>query len=301
MSASFLILGKGGQLGAALARLLGNDAHPLGMEEVNFTDKEFIKNLNLHTQHKNYRAVFNAAAYTLVDKAEGEGKRDAFRINAEAVGELAAWCKQRDLPLIHYSTDYVFNGSGSEPWCESDKPAPLSAYGISKLEGEQALMESGAKHLIFRTSWLYDAHGKNFFNTMLRLFAEKDSLNVVADQIGAPTYALHLASASLKAASAALDMKNFPSGVYHISNAGETSWHGFAQAIFALATASDSVQKSPIRCGHIHPIATSEYPLPAKRPLNSRLDNSKLKQIFGLALPAWELGLKECYTEKYAR
>lgn len=295
-----LLLGKGGQLSSAFAEKLGAKADVAGIDEADFSRADFIKMLDGFTNGKKYQAVINAAAYTQVDKAEGEGRALNFRINADAVSELAGWCKIRALPLIHYSTDYVYDGSGNSPRKEDAPTNPLNAYGEAKLAGEKAVMASGADYIIFRTSWLYDAQGKNFFNTMLRLFSEKDSLKVVADQVGAPTYVPQLADASLVALEHALAMEKFPSGVYHLANSGETSWHGFAQEIFALATARDSGQKSLIRCGRIEPITTSEYPLPARRPLNSRLDCSKAFKILGIKMPDWQDGLKECFEEKYA-
>jgi dTDP-4-dehydrorhamnose reductase len=230
----------------------------------------------------------------VVDKAESEPKL-AMRVNAEAVGQLAAWCKQRDIPLVHFSTDYVFDGRGSAPRKEVAATAPLNVYGETKLAGERAIAETGAKSLIFRTSWVYDAHGRNFFTTMLRLFAEKEELSVVSDQVGAPTYAPALAEAVISALSAALAAKTFPSGVYHLCHSGETSWHGFAEAIFALARS----RVSGIRCGRINPISTADYPTPAKRPQNSRLDCAKAHRVFGVSLPNWEEGLQTCIEEKY--
>ncbi len=299
MSTDILVLGKAGQLGRALEAFLGDEGHVADIADADMSSPDFIAQLDAFTKGRDYMAVFNAAAYTQVDKAEEEPEL-AERINATAVGELGAWCKARKLPLVHFSTDYVFDGSGFEPRNEKAKPSPLNVYGKTKLAGEKALAASGAAYLIFRTSWVYDAYGKNFFNTMLKLFAEKDELSVVSDQIGAPTYAPHLAVGSVMALEAALDEEKFPSGVYHLTGTGETSWHGFAQTILALATEDDSGQKSSIRCANINPIPTSEYPTPAKRPLNSRLDCTKAAEILGAVLPRWEVGLKECFKEKYA-
>jgi len=285
-----LILGKDGQVGRALVKLLGKNALAAGKGDINFLDTDFISTLEKWVGNQSLSAVINAAAYTQVDKAEGDSCEAAFRINATAVGELAAWCKKRDVPLVHYSTDYIFNGNSHRPYQEEDKTAPINAYGESKLEGENAIKTQGGKYIIFRTSWVYDAHGKNFFTTILRLLHEKDSLNVVADQIGAPTYALHLAQATLKA----LPLR--ASGLFHLCNAGETSWHGFAQAIFTLAKPHDS----SIKCRQINPIPTSAYPLPAPRPLNSRLNCTRAREILGFTLPSWEMGLKECIEEVYA-
>ena len=284
-----LILGKDGMVGRALVARLGSKALAAGRAEVDLAKSDFISNLEKWLAGRPISAVINAAAYTKVDLAEGEGKDEAMRVNGAAVGELAAWCKQKKLRLVHYSTDYVFDGSGSVPWREEDKPNPINAYGLSKLAGEQALKQAGGDSLLIRTSWVYDAQGKNFLVTMLRLFGEKEQLNIVDDQIGAPTYAPQLAAATLAAL-----QKPLPAGTYHLCNAGQTSWHGFAKHIFALASHRDL----GIKCQQINPIPTSAYPSPARRPLNSRLDCSKAQKL-GIALPPWEEGLSECMQEKY--
>jgi dTDP-4-dehydrorhamnose reductase len=290
MNGKILILGKNGQVGSALVDMLGTQALAANRENVDLLNHDFISQLEQWINGSPLSAVINAAAYTQVDKAEGEGREAAFAVNATAVAQLAAWCKDQGLPLVHYSTDYVFNGGGDEPHLEGEQPAPLNVYGESKLAGENAIKAQGDDYIILRTSWVYNARGKNFFNTILRLMKEKDSLNVVADQMGAPTYAPHLAAAALEA------LRQHAFGIYHVCNSGVTSWHGFAQAIFALATTYDS----SIKCKHINPIPTSAYPLPAPRPLNSRLDCTKAAELLGIALPSWEEGLRECIEEKYA-
>jgi dTDP-4-dehydrorhamnose reductase len=294
MTADIVILGAGGQMGRAWTTLLGERALPLSRDKVDFANLRFIGDLEKHIGERTITAVVNAVAYTAVDKAEGE-KALAMRINAEAVAALAAWCKEGNIPLVHYSTDYVFDGSGATPRKEVTAPAPINVYGQSKLAGERAIEEIGGKSLIFRTSWLYDSVGKNFFTTMLRLFVEKTEISVVTDQVGAPTYAPALAEASYAVLSKALGEKTFPSGVYHLCHSGETSWYAFAQAIFALARS----HVSGIRCESINPISTAEYPSLAKRPLNSRLDCSKAYQVFGVSLPEWEKGLEQCIKETY--
>ncbi len=296
MSARFLILGKRGQVGKALADILGADALVASTQGVDLAAADVAGQLDRVAHGYSIEAVINAAAYTQVDKAEKE-KDAAFRINAEAVGEIALWCKARNIPLVHFSTDYVFDGSGTHARREDEPAAPLNAYGQGKLAGEKAVQQAGCDHLIFRTSWVYDAYGSNFFNTMLRLFKEKDSLDVVSDQTGAPTYAPHLARAVAKALRQAKDKERFPSGIYHLCGDGETSWYGFAQLIFTLARSRDS----GIRCGRIKPIPSSNYPTPAKRPLNSRLDCSKAMENLGVGLPDWKAGLAECIEEKYGR
>jgi len=290
---SILVLGKGGQVANAFETLLGSRALVAGADEADFLSKDFIERLENWVGKQPLFAVINAAAYTQVDKAEGEDRAKSFRINAEAVGELAAWCKKRSLPLVHYSTDYVFDGSGSAPRREDEPTGPLNAYGDSKLAGEKALTEHGGDYLLFRTSWLYDSEGKNFFNTMRRLMREKDTLSVVSDQIGAPTYAPHLAKATLFALESAAAMPQFSTGTYHLCASGETSWHGFAQAIFERLK---SVEPA-IVCQKILPVPSSAYPLPARRPLNSRLDCTRAQNVLGVALPSWKKGLEECFSE----
>ena len=281
-----LILGKNGQVGRALAALLGDTAIAADSTTVNLAEKNIGEQLSRFAVMHPITTVINAAAYTQVDKAESEPAL-AMRINGDAVGEIAAWCRAQDALLVHYSTDYVFDGSGTEARCEADPTGPLSAYGASKLLGEKLIAESGARHFIFRTSWVYDAMGKNFFTTMRRLFREREEVSVVADQWGAPTYAPHLAAATITV----LDHENAESGIYHLCAGGEATWHGFAQAIFALASAHES----GIKCKRVHPITTRDYPTPARRPANSRLDCAKAKARFGVALPDWMDGVNECY------
>ncbi|MDX2073412.1 MAG: dTDP-4-dehydrorhamnose reductase [Alphaproteobacteria bacterium] len=285
-----LVLGKNGQVGGALAKLLGSGEVAFDSQEINLTQPDFTDRLTVLFQQHDFSTIINAAAYTQVDKAESEPEL-AMRINGNAVGELAGWCKTHDVTLVHYSTDYVFDGSGTKPHTEEEATAPLSVYGESKLRGERLITESGAEHLIVRTSWVYDASGKNFFTTMRRLFMEREELKIVADQAGAPTYAPHLARATLAALEAAKKTEHFPSGIYHLCGGSETSWYGFARAILGLA----SGHESGIKCRQLQPIPTCEYPTEALRPLNSRLDCTKAETTFGVRLPHWEDALKECY------
>lgn len=294
----FLILGKEGQLARALADLLGDNALVLGPGEADFLAMDFIQQLEKRVVNTTIDVVINAAAYTAVDKAEGEGREDALRLNVTAVGELARWCKLRGVPLVHFSTDYVYDGSGTTPRIEDAPVFPLNVYGQSKLQGEQAVQQAGGDYLIFRTSWLYDGIGKNFCNSMLRLFTEKEVLNIVDDQVGAPTYVPHLAQATVSIINNAIQMEAFPSGIYHLCHGGVVSWYGFAKAIFTLATAGKFGHTSPIICKQINPILTSDYPLPAKRPLNSRLDCGLVKERFGVTMPSWEEGLAACAEYK---
>lgn len=282
-----LILGKNGQVGRALVAGLGSKAVAFDSEDLNLTQPDFTDKLSVLFQQHDFTTIINAAAYTQVDKAESE-QALAMRINGEAVGELARWCKKHDVTLVHYSTDYVFDGSGNHARKEDEPTAPLNVYGKSKLLGEQLIAASGAEYLIFRTSWVYDAQGKNFYTTMRRLFNEREEVRVVADQVGAPTYAPHLARATIEV----LQRAQFTTGIYHLCNGGAASWAGFADAILALASAHES----GIKCHKIQPIATSEYPTPARRPANSRLDCSKAQEVLGVQLPHWEEGLKECYA-----
>ncbi len=235
--------------------------------------------------------IVNAAAYTAVDKAEAEPAA-AEAINTVAPGVLAEEARRIGALLIHYSTDYVFDGAKPAPYTEGDVPAPLSAYGRSKHMGELAIAASGARHLIFRTSWVYGLHGANFMKTMLRLGRERDELSVVGDQIGAPTWTRHLADVTALVL-ARHDLPNLPGGLYHLAAAGETSWHGYAEAIFAAAQAAGLLAKSPV----VRRITSADYPLPAARPANSRLDCSRFRRDFGLALPDWRTGLTDCLAD----
>lgn len=228
--------------------------------------------------------VVNAAAYTAVDRAESE--RDAaFRANAEAPQRIAEACAKRHALLVHYSTDYVFDGTAKRPYREDDPTSPLGVYGESKLAGELAIRNSGARHMIFRTAWVYGSHGKNFMRTMLRLAAERDELHVVADQVGTPTPAALIADVT----AAVLSRPFVRSGTWHLTAAGETTWHGFAEAIVAAAHSRGDITRKP----RIVPIATEDYPTPAKRPRYSRLDIVSIEADFGFVLPAWRTGLEK--------
>jgi dTDP-4-dehydrorhamnose reductase len=226
--------------------------------------------------------VVNAAAHTAVDRAESEPDA-AFRANAEAPRRIADACAQRDALLLHYSTDYVFDGRGTRPYREDDPTAPLGVYGASKLAGEQAVRDSGARHMIFRTAWVYAAHGSNFLRTMLRLAAERDELRVVADQIGSPTPAALIADASAKI----LQRPSSISGTWHLTASGETSWCGFAEAIVESAHARGLIARRP----RIIPITTADYPTPAARPAYSVLDTTRLQADLGIGLVSWQSGL----------
>lgn len=226
--------------------------------------------------------VVNAAAWTAVDKAETE-REAAFRANAGAVEELAMACAARGVPLVHYSTDYVFDGTGTKPYLPTDPTAPLGVYGQSKLAGEEAIRRSGARHLILRTAWVYGLHGHNFLRTMLRLGAERDELRVVADQVGCPTPAWLIADVTATIVQQGIG----DGGTHHLVADGQTSWHGFAEAIMDEAFAAGLLAMRP----RVVPITTADYPTPAARPAWSVLDTGSLRQGWGVALPEWRSAL----------
>jgi dTDP-4-dehydrorhamnose reductase len=235
--------------------------------------------------------IVNPAAYTAVDRAEEE-RELAFRINAEAPGAIARWAAGRGVPLLHFSTDYVFDGSGERSWREDDRTAPLSAYGASKLAGEDAVRAAGGTHLVVRTSWVYAAQGANFLRTIARLAAERRELRIVADQFGAPTSAGVIADAvvGIVVGGGARIAERFAAagGLVNVAASGETSWHGFAVAIVGGLKA----RGVPLAVENVVPIRTEDYPTKAKRPANSRLDVTRLKRVFGFETARWEAGLE---------
>ncbi len=285
-----LTLGAKGQVGWELQRALAplGEVHARGHAEGDLSQPS-----NLAEQVRAFKpsAIVNAAAYTAVDKAEADAAA-AQTVNAEAPAALAAVAQALGIPLLHYSTDYVFDGSGQHARDEDAATGPLSVYGRSKLAGEDAIRASACSHLILRTSWVYAARGGNFAKTMLRLAAERDTLRVVADQIGAPTGADLLADA---AAHALRQMLAQPavSGTYHLCAAGETSWADYARFVIDTARA----QGHALRCQQVDGIATADYPTPAQRPLNSRLDCRRFQVTFGLQLPPWQQGVRRLLTE----
>jgi dTDP-4-dehydrorhamnose reductase len=289
-----IVLGKNGQIGSALTSLLGGRGLSFDFPEIDFEKpKALISQIENLLAGDAPSALINAAAYTQVDKAEQDSER-AGLINTHSPRALAEWAKGKGIPFVHYSTDYVYSGTGNQPRKEEEPVNPLNAYGRTKLEGDEAVQAIGGSFLIFRTSWVYDSKGSNFFRTMLRLGQEREELKVVTDQIGAPSYAPHLARATLQALEAAQSpAQGFPSGVYHLCNLGQASWFEFASAIFEAAKAKGF----PLKVKVVEPIPTASYPTPAKRPLNSRLSTQKFTKTFETPLPHWQLGLVECMEE----
>jgi dTDP-4-dehydrorhamnose reductase len=287
-----LLTGRNGQVGWELQRTLT----PLGQvialdaEELDLTDADAIRR---KVQEIQPQIIVNPAAYTAVDKAEG-GPGLAETVNGIAPGILAEEALRLSAVLVHYSTDYVFDGNKATPYTEDDIPSPQSVYGRTKLAGEQAVRASGCKHLILRTSWVYGIHGGNFVKTILRLAKERNELRIVADQFGAPTWARDLAQATASALTGwkKKDWDDDLSGLYHLTAAGRTNWHNYAEEIVRLARNYDrdlAAKQLDIRA-----ITTNEYPVPARRPANSALANDKIRDTFGIVLPQWQESLAEC-------
>ncbi|MDP3332839.1 MAG: dTDP-4-dehydrorhamnose reductase [Methylococcaceae bacterium] len=293
-----LLTGSQGQVGWELARTL----LPLG--EVVAANRDQADLSDLDGLRRSIRSIkpdiiVNAAAYTAVDKAETD-QDQAFLINGQAAGVLAEEAAICGALLIHYSTDYVFDGSKTGAYLEGDQTNPLNVYGQSKLAGEQAIQASTADFLILRTTWVYAARGNNFVKSMLRLAQEREELNIVADQIGAPTWARLIAESTahiLRQAQQERQQGVFKSGIYNLTSTGETSWHGFAEKIIELAKQQDGLS---IKAQRVNPIPTSAYPLPATRPANSRLSTQRLQKHYQLALPPWETALQLCMDEIFS-
>ena len=287
-----LITGKNGQVGWELQRSLASFGQIVAIdaEEMDLADADAIRRTVREVRPD---IIVNPAAYTAVDKAESDPDL-AMAVNGTAAGVFAEESKRLGAVLVHYSTDYVFDGDKSAPYTESDVPNPQSVYGKTKFAGEQAIRASGCKHLILRTSWVYGVHGGNFVKTMLRLARERDELRIVADQFGAPTWARDLAQSTASALNCwkTNDWDNQLSGLYHLTAGGRTNWHQFAEEIVHLARKYDStLAAKPLT---INAITTSEYPVPAKRPANSVLANDKIRDTFGIVLPVWQDSLAEC-------
>lgn len=291
-----VLLGKDGQVGWELQRALAplGEVIACGRAEA---DLEDLDALCMLVRRHAPGVVVNAAAYTAVDKAESEPER-VQRVNTDAVGRLAKEVRHLDAWLIHYSTDYVFDGTKDRPYIETDPTAPQNVYGRAKRDGEEAIRAAGCNHLILRSGWVYAARGENFAKTILRLAKERDTLKVVNDQVGAPTSAELIADiTALCLYRLAHDdaLAELASGTYHLTASGETSWHGYARLVIAEAVRYDkAIRLGPER---VMPIPTSEYPLPAKRPANSRLDTKKIRNTFGVVLPPWQVHVKRLITE----
>lgn len=283
-----VVTGCNGQVGSELIRqglAAGHDMVGLDSAMLDITDGMAVEHgLALHAPD----AVVNAAAYTAVDKAEDDVAA-AFAVNHDGPANLAAGCAGLNIPLVHYSTDYVFDGSKAGAYIEDDAVAPLGVYGESKLAGETAVRQGCPKHLIFRTSWVFSAHGNNFVKTMLRLGTERDELGIVADQHGKPTAAAEIARVTLEVL--ARDGGHW--GVYHLAQPAATSWHGFAGAVFAEARAEGFA----LQVKNVKAITTADYPTPAKRPANSELDCGKIEKTFGVVIRPWRESLAEVIKE----
>lgn len=290
--AAILIFGKDGQVGTELQRSLLPMApiHAVGRNEVDLAQLDQVQSTLQQTQP---RVIVNAAAYTAVDRAESESEL-AHRINAEAVGLMAEYAKKHQALLIHYSTDYVFNGQQSTPYLETDATDPQNVYGHSKLAGEHNIIQSGCEYLLFRTSWVYAGHGNNFMRTMMRLAQQRDRLTVVDDQIGTPT------SAELIADITALSLwahqnQHLASGLYHLTAKGETSWHGFAQ--FIVQQMVLNAVPSQVQPDQVLAIPSAHYPTPATRPAFSHLKTARLEQALHIELPHWQLHAKRAVAQ----
>lgn len=284
-----LISGQHGQVSQALQQSLKDlgELIVLGRDQLDLSQPPSIRPVVREIRPD---LIINAAAHTAVDQAQSEPDL-AFAINATSPGVFAEEAAALGIPFIHYSTDYVFDGSKDAPWNEADAPNPLGVYGASKLAGEQAIAAAGGHYLILRTSWVYSLTGRNFLLTMQRLLQEREKLSVVADQIGAPTWAGTIAQSTRQLIEHWRDGKPGAWGVYHLTASGETSWFGFAQAI------GQQLIEAGKPCASLEPIASSAYPTPAVRPLNSRLDCSRLQREWGVSQPDWHDAMLECLAQ----
>jgi len=312
MKPTILLTGKTGQLGSELNRLLPKLAEVIAPErkELDLREPKKIRQVILDAQPQ---LVVNAAAYTGVDAAETD-EANALAVNAEAPRLLALEAKKIGAVLIHFSTDYIFDGSKKAPYVESDSPNPLNAYGRTKLAGEQAIRDSGAAHMIFRTSWVYAAHGRNFLRTILRLATEREELKIVGDQVGAPTCAFDLAEATTRIVAGIIAAPRSGlacqqvAGTYHMSAAGQTTWYEFAKAILeeaghgaqSLSWLTSATNGRPLIARRVLAISTEEFRSPTRRPAYSVLSNERLKQAFGVTLPDWRSQLRSCFAPERA-
>lgn len=290
-----LLFGKNGQVGWELNRSLQplGGIVALGREKVDFSRPDNLRHIVRKIKPD---VIVNAVAYTAVDKAEEEEDL-ALLINAESPKVLAEEALKLDALLVHYSTDYVFDGTKESPYSETDKPNPISAYGRTKLAGEQAIQSSGCDHLIFRTSWVYASRGNNFLLTMLKLAQQREELSIVNDQTGSPTSARLIADTTVLCVQQAIKEKLvgvFSSDLYHLTTSGHTSWHGFTKEIVKIASNDLNL---PLTLKRLKAIPASDYPTPAKRPMNSQLALTKLESIFTIKMPDWKKSLSVCMAE----
>lgn len=295
-----LLFGKNGQVGWELQRSLAvlGDVVALDFDsQTHCGDLTDLPGVTRTVREVRPDVIVNAAAHTAVDKAESEPEL-ANQLNGIAPGVLAGEAQRLGAWLVHYSTDYVFDGSGSRPWVETDQPAPLSVYGRTKLKGERAVAANCERHIILRTSWVYAARGGNFIRTMLRLAQEREKLTVVDDQHGAPTGAELLADVTAQIIAHVSNAGSDPSslaGTYHVAAAGQTTWHGYASHV--LSQARHLKPEFPIKATEVTPVASDAFVTAARRPVNSRLDTAKLRQTFGLTLPPWQQGVDRVLAE----
>jgi dTDP-4-dehydrorhamnose reductase len=308
MKPTILLTGRTGQLGSELSRLLPKLGEVIAPErnELDLREPEKIREIMRNAKPQ---VVVNAAAYTAVDAAETD-EAAASIVNAEAPRLLALEAKKLGALLVHFSTDYVFDGSKTSPYLETDSPNPINSYGRTKLAGEEAIRNSGAAHLIFRTSWVYATHGKNFLRTILRLATEREELKIVADQAGAPTCAFDLAEATTKIVAGIISAPKSDlacqqgTGTFHMTAAGQTTWYEFAKAILeeagrapqSLSWLTSATSGLPLVAGRVLPISTEEFRSPTSRPAYSILCNERLKQAFGVTLPDWRTQLRSCFS-----
>ena len=294
---TILLLGKNGQVGWELQRALAPLGELVALDRTGqgglTGDLADLEGLRATVRKFKPQVIVNAAAYTAVDRAEEEHDL-ATTLNADAPRVLAEEAKALNALLVHYSTDYVFDGSGDAPWGETEFPSPLNHYGASKLAGERSIQDSGCRHLIFRTSWVYAARGSNFLATLARLMRERDALQVIDDQVGAPTGAELIADVTAHAIVQTL-VDATKQGLYHLAPAGATSWHGYATFIAECLQGQGIEMKAT--SDRIAPIPTSDWPTPAARPLNSRLATNKLERAFGLSMPSWQRGVARVLLE----
>ncbi len=287
-----LVTGAKGQVGSELierGQLIGLSMIAVDIDELDITKQDTVTE---YIKAESPGMVINAAAYTAVDKAEEDVKL-AYAVNRDGADYLAKACAEVNIPLLHISTDYVFDGSKDTPYSEDDQPNPAGVYGKSKWEGEVAVAQKLGNHIILRVAWVFAASGHNFIRTMLRLAGERDELSVVADQCGAPTWAGDIADVLLNMAAQYRDKNELPWGTYHYIGAPDTTWHGFAQTIFDQAKHLGLIGKTPV----LHAIATEQYPTPAERPKNSVLNCKKIHGVFNISQPDWRIGLKRVLTQ----